>query len=132
MTTAHPSESLMLSEIVLRLHRGFMPDYNRKATAYWWAMVCLGLAVLVHALQHLALAQLRRHGLNHDALLLIGAIGFALGYFILNTVLVTMVPRLKRNETLHWRSFFDSFGWLGVAYAGNASVATFLYLSFRQ
>ena len=218
----------MLSEIVLRLHRGFMPDYNRKATAYWWAMVCLGLAVLVHALQqlgalplaawlqivvatvlamlaglvpvriprstnsftageififllllmdgpeaaalasacealvgswrsskrwtsriaspamaalamfsagsllHLALAQLRRHGLNHDALLLIGAIGFALGYFILNTVLVTMVPRLKRNETLHWRSFFDSFGWLGVAYAGNASVATFLYLSFRQ
>ena len=43
----------MLSEIVLRLHRGFMPDYNRKATAYWWAMVCLGLAVLVHALQQL-------------------------------------------------------------------------------
>ena len=25
-----------------RLHRAFMPDYNRKAATYWWAMVFLG------------------------------------------------------------------------------------------
>jgi signal transduction histidine kinase len=71
-------------------------------------------------------------GVVGDALLLPLAIAFALGYFVLNTVLVTMVARLKRNETLHLRSFIDSFGWLGIAYAGNASVATFLFLSFRQ
>jgi signal transduction histidine kinase len=64
--------------------------------------------------------------------MLLGAIAFSLGYFVLNTVLVTMVPRLKRNERLQLGSFLDSFGWLSVAYAGNASVATFLYLSFRQ
>jgi hypothetical protein len=25
-----------------RLHQALMPDYNRKATIYWWAMVLLG------------------------------------------------------------------------------------------
>ena len=32
-----------------RLHRALMPDYNPKATAYWWTVVALGAAVLVHA-----------------------------------------------------------------------------------
>jgi signal transduction histidine kinase len=71
-------------------------------------------------------------GVVGDALLLPLAIGFALGYFVLNTVMVTMVARLKRNEPLRLRGFLDAFGWLSVAYAGNASVATFLFLSFRQ
>jgi signal transduction histidine kinase len=212
----------------LWLHQRLMPDYNRRATAYWWAVVLLGLAVLAHSLQHLvalparawvylvggtllamlaglvpvriprstnsftageififlllllngpqaaALASacealvgswrtskrwtsriaspamaavamfgagsllqagldaLKRHGLDSDWLLLSGAVCFALGYFVLNTVMVTMVSHLKRNEPLCLRSFIDSFGWLGVAYAGNASVASFLYLSFRS
>lgn len=212
----------------LRVHRQFMPDYNRKATAYWWTMVGLGAGVLALSLQHLAtlppaawiqvivatalamvaglvpvriprstnsftageififllllmngaeaaalaaacealvgswrssrrwtsrivspaiaalsmfcagtllhagIAGLRRIGLDHDGLLLVGAIGFALTYFVLSTVLVTMLPRLKRDEPLNLRAFLDAFGWLGIAYAGNASVATFLYLSFRQ
>jgi signal transduction histidine kinase len=212
----------------LQWHRLLMPDYNRKATAYWWSVVLLGAGVLAHALEQIAgmpasawlqivvatalamlaglvpvriprstnsftageififlllmmngpeaaavasaceagvgswrsskrwtsrigspamaglamfcagsalrfgMDLLHRAGLHHDGLLLLGAIVFSLGYFVLNTVLVTMVPRLKRNERLQVRSFLDSFGWLSVAYAGNASVATFLYLSFRQ
>lgn len=28
----------------LRLHHALMPDYNRKAAVYWWAMVALGSA----------------------------------------------------------------------------------------
>ncbi|HEX7639552.1 MAG TPA: ATP-binding protein [Burkholderiaceae bacterium] len=75
---------------------------------------------------------LRRLGWTQDGLVLLGAIGFAIAYFVLSTVMVTMVPRLKRNEPLRWGEFFDAFGWLGVAYSGNASVATLLYLSFRQ
>ena len=29
-----------------RLHAALMPDYNRKATIYWWSVVLLGLATL--------------------------------------------------------------------------------------
>jgi hypothetical protein len=211
-----------------RLHQRLMPDYNRKATAYWLSVVVAGGAVLVHSLQHLmtldlaawvqiavatllamvagfvpvriprstnsftageififllllmsgpapaalasasealvgswrsskrwtsriaspamaalamfttgtllemSLQALQRAGMAYDGLLLVATILFAFGYFIVNTLLVTMVPRLKRNEPLNLKVFVDSFGWLGVAYAGNASVATFLYLSFRQ
>jgi signal transduction histidine kinase len=211
-----------------RLHARLMPDYNRKATAYWWSVVLLGAAVLAHSVHQLAsmsaatwlqvaaasvlamvaglvpvriprstnsftageififlllllsgpeaaalgsacealvgswrsskrwtsriaspamaalamfsagsllqaaLQALQHHGLAHDGLVLLGAILFAFGYFLLNTLLVTMVPRLKRNEPLNLKVFVDSFGWLGIAYAGNASVATFLYFSFRQ
>ena len=209
------------------LHERLMPDYNRRATVYWWTVVLLGAAVLVHSVQHVlglpvrawvhlvggtalamlaglvpvriprstnsftageififlllllngaqaaaiasaceaavgsyrssrrwtsriaspamaaiamfsagsllhaALDALKRHELDSDGLLLAGAVCFALAYFVINTVMVTMVARLKSNEPLRLRAFLDSFGWLGVAYAGNASVASFLYLSFR-
>ena len=39
-----------------RLHRALMPDYNPKATAYWWTVVVLGAVVL--ALAALSLADL--------------------------------------------------------------------------
>jgi signal transduction histidine kinase len=212
----------------LRLHERLMPDYNRRATVYWWSVVLIGLAVLVHSVHHViglpprawvhlvggtvlamlaglvpvriprstnsftageififlllllngpqaaaiasaceaavgsyrtskrwtsriaspamaaiamfstgsllhaALDALKRLGLDGDGVLLAGAVCFALAYFVINTVMVTMVARLKSNEPLRLRSFIDSFGWLGVAYAGNASVASFLYLSFRS
>jgi len=33
-----------------RLHQSLMPDYNRKATIYWWAIVLLGAGILAEAL----------------------------------------------------------------------------------
>ncbi len=36
-----------------RVHSALMPDYNPLATTYWWALVLLGSAVLVHAVQAL-------------------------------------------------------------------------------
>ena len=33
-----------------RLHQALMPDYNRKATIYWWSMVLLGSAVILYSL----------------------------------------------------------------------------------
>src|SRR5262245_51989792 len=36
------------------LHGALMPDYNRKAAAYWWLMVLLGLVSLGLALAHVA------------------------------------------------------------------------------
>ena len=37
-----------------RLHAALMPDYNPKATAYWWTLVALGSAVLLYALAWLS------------------------------------------------------------------------------
>jgi len=56
----------------------------------------------------------------------------ALGYFVLNTLLVTAVGRLKRGESIEWSDLFGVFGWIGIAFAGSAAVAALLYLVFRQ
>ena len=37
-----------------RLHQALMPDYNRKTTVYWWTMVLLGGAAMLHALWSLS------------------------------------------------------------------------------
>ena len=39
----------------VRWHRALMPDYNRKAAAYWYSMVAAGTAILVYAAIGLAL-----------------------------------------------------------------------------
>ena len=90
------------------------------------AMFCAG------SLLHAALAGLQRLGVAHDGILLLATTLFAIGYFVFNTQLVTLLPRLKRGGPLKLKMFVDSFGWLGIAYAGNASVATFLFLGYRQ
>ena len=33
-----------------RLHQALMPDYNRKATTYWWSVVFVGGFIIGHAL----------------------------------------------------------------------------------
>jgi diguanylate cyclase (GGDEF)-like protein/PAS domain S-box-containing protein len=40
------------------LHRSLMPDYNRKATAYWWTVVLLGVAALVYSVLSVAMLPL--------------------------------------------------------------------------
>ncbi len=37
-----------------RLHAALMPDYNPKATAYWWTLVTLGLLIQLYAVGYLA------------------------------------------------------------------------------
>jgi len=211
-----------------RLHGALMPDYNPKATAFWWSAVMLGtlaLAWAVNGLQALpepALAQvligvamaviagffpvriprstnsfavgeifvfllLLLHGPGPAALaaageafvgsyttsrrwtsriaspamaalamvvagsglhallgfagghlvvgagtLLVTAMAFALMYFVLNTLLVTTVLLLKRKERLNPREMLGSFGFVGIAYCGCASVAALLFLTFEQ
>jgi diguanylate cyclase (GGDEF)-like protein/PAS domain S-box-containing protein len=65
-------------------------------------------------------------------LLLFATMAFAMGYFVLNALLVTAVPRLKRNERLQWSDLFDLFGWVGIAVVASAAVASLLYLVFLQ
>ena len=212
----------------VRRHRAFMPDYNRKAATYWWAMVLLGAAILVHALHTLltmsatdvlqvcvgagiamaagffpvriprsktsfvageififlllllhgpeaaALAAAGEglvgswrtskrwtsrivspamacvamfvcgsvlnagiesatvHGVDSAGLLLAGTMLAAVLYFILNTLLLTAVPSLKRNAWPSPREMCGNFGWVGITFAGSACVACLLFLTFRQ
>jgi len=64
--------------------------------------------------------------------LIVATMVFALGYFVINTLLVTAVARLKRNEHLLASDIFGMFGWVGIAFAGSAAVAALLYLVFLQ
>ena len=36
--------------LLQRLHQALMPDYNSKATTYWWAMVLLGSGALGYSM----------------------------------------------------------------------------------
>jgi diguanylate cyclase (GGDEF)-like protein/PAS domain S-box-containing protein len=207
----------------LRLHGALMPDYNRRATVYWWTVVLLGMGTLAYSLYELALqpplawAQvavgtgiamlagffpvrvprsknsfaageiflfllLLLHGPGAAALaaageggvgafrtskrwtsrlatptmaglsifvagsvvdalldrlstnagvLIVVTMAFAMAYFVVNTTLISAVPRLKRNERLQWSDLFGVFGWIGIANAASGAVAALLYLTYR-
>ena len=207
-----------------RLHGALMPDYNAKASAYWWTVVALGAVTLVASLWMVALQPAQAwlqvaagtfiamlagvfpvriprsknsfaagevfiflllliHGpgaaalaaagegavgsyrtskrwtsriatpamaalamfttgsLLHQVLgalahsaggLILATMVFSLGYFVINTLLVTAVARLKRNERPFSSDLFGMFGWVGIAFAGSAAVAALLYLVFLQ
>ncbi|MBC7939472.1 MAG: EAL domain-containing protein, partial [Chitinophagaceae bacterium] len=65
-------------------------------------------------------------------LLIVATMGFSLAYFAIVAMLVSTVPRLKRNESLQWSDLVGVFGWVGIAYAGSAAVASLLYLTYLQ
>jgi diguanylate cyclase (GGDEF)-like protein/PAS domain S-box-containing protein len=211
-----------------RLHRALMPDYNGKATVYWWTVVPLGAVSAVYALAHTAAlppgarshvavgvlaalvagffpvkipgsknsfaageififllllmhgpaaaalasaaeaavgaartskrwtsriaspmmaslamlaagalfealtAALKSASLYGAGVLLVSSVLFALLYFVLNTLLLTLIVFLKRNTAIVWREWIGSFGWVGIAYAGAASVAALLFLVFER
>jgi diguanylate cyclase (GGDEF)-like protein/PAS domain S-box-containing protein len=75
---------------------------------------------------------LKSLGLYNEGVLLFSSVLFAVLYFVLNTLLVTLVLFLKRNQMIVWSEWLGSFGWVGIAYAGTASVATLLFLVFVQ
>ena len=66
------------------------------------------------------------------AVLLAVTMACTFGYFMMNTLLVTAVPRLKRNESLQAADLFGVFGGVGIAYVASAAVATLLYLVYLQ
>jgi diguanylate cyclase (GGDEF)-like protein/PAS domain S-box-containing protein len=211
-----------------RIHGALMPDYNRKATVYWWVMVSLGVSVLGVAIVHLAalgtgawlqilvgcliamlagifpvrvpgaknafaageififllllihgpeaaalaaageafvgsarsskrwtsrlaspamaavamslsgwalvatLAGLKSRGTYSDAMMVLAVMFCAIVYFLINTVLVSLVIKLKRNEALQLHEFFGSFGWVGTTYAVSSLIAGLLFLTFRE
>jgi len=71
-------------------------------------------------------------GISPDAALLVAVLVFTIVYFIVSPTLVTAVLYLKRNRWPGLREWANNFGWLGMGYAGSASVAGVLFLAFRQ
>jgi diguanylate cyclase (GGDEF)-like protein/PAS domain S-box-containing protein len=228
MISNHESAGALASSPWRRLHLALMPDYSRKAAAYWWVVVCLGAAAVVGSALSLAdrptsvnvqvvvgvavamlagffpvrvphsknsyaageififlllmihgpaaaalaasgeaavgafrtshrwtsriispaiaalamlgtgsllqaiLGALEAQGLDSAGVVIVAAAVFAMANFIALTLMITAVPRLKRNEPLQLSDLFGVFGWVGIAYAGSATVAALLYLVYQQ
>ena len=211
-----------------QLHAALMPDYNAKATTYWWAMVALGavvlgfatgsvwtqardvqiqilvgcvvamlagifpvripgsknsfaageififLLLLVHGVSgatiaaaaeafigsartskrwtsriaspamaaiamaatgsalQFALDMLQAQDVFGGAALMLATTVFAAAYFVVNTVLVTLVMRFKRGEPLQLATLLGTLGWVGIIYGSSALVAALLYLTFQR
>ena len=222
-----PTPPLAKLNPLQRLHAALMPDYNLKATLYWWAIFSLGFGVLAHAVATLlgltlalkiqilfgclvamlaglfpvripgsknsfaagevfimllllmqgpeaaALAAageafigsartskrwtsrlvspatatvsmlvvgstfqwanlvLDLPGALGEAVVLLLAMVCAIGHFGVNTLLITMVMHLKRDEPLRLNAFLSNFGWVGTTYAVSALIAGLLYLAFK-
>ncbi len=95
------------------------------------AMAALAMTAAGHALAA-ALALLQRHQLTNPGLLMLTSIAFALLYFGCNAALMAALPRLKRAERFQPGDLFSIFGWIATAYAASATVATLLFITYRQ
>jgi len=69
---------------------------------------------------------------KNAGVLIIATMAFALTYFVLNTLLISALPRLKRNERLQWSDLIGLFGWVGMAYSGSAALSALIYLTYQQ
>ena len=95
------------------------------------ALASIAVSVTGWALQ-LGLDRLQARGVLNEVLLLIAAMAFAAGYFLLNTALITVIPHLKRREPMRLSSLMGSFGWVGITYATSSLIAGLLYLAFKS
>ncbi len=80
----------------------------------------------------LTLTALGNIGLGGDGAVLGMVMLFAVGYFVVNTTLITSVVYLKRKQRPALTEWLGNFGWVGIAYAASASISGLLYLTFQK
>jgi hypothetical protein len=95
------------------------------------AAAAVAMLVCGHVFE-LLLAQMTRTGIGNEIGTFAALMLFAVAYFFVSPTLVTTVIFLKRRRAPSVREWFEGFGWMGMAYAGSASVTAVLYLAFRQ
>ena len=78
------------------------------------------------------LGALKARDLTNDGLVIVVSVAAAMAYFVINTLLVTSVPRLKQGLALRAADLLGMFGWTGVAAGASAAVSALLYISYRQ
>ncbi len=82
---------------------------------------------------HGLLGALERADLGGAAATLAAALVFSALYFAANSVLMSTVLRLKRNEPIfQWAALLSDLRWVGLAYAGSAAVAALLFVTYQQ
>ncbi|MBA4175278.1 MAG: hypothetical protein C0505_01740 [Leptothrix sp. (in: Bacteria)] len=92
------------------------------------------LTVLITgSLLHLVLQQGVAAGSQGATPLLAVMLVFSAVYFYVNALLLSGLPRLKRDEPFFaGAALFSDFRWVGLAYGGSAAVATLLFITWRQ
>jgi diguanylate cyclase (GGDEF)-like protein/PAS domain S-box-containing protein len=69
---------------------------------------------------------------NRGSVLLVSLTLVACCCFVVNSLLVTTIGRLKRGEAISLAPVFEDFASLGIAYAASASIAGLVYIGFLQ
>ena len=110
------------SKLGMSLHRKLLPDYNRKATAYWWSMALLGLWVLSGAVA--SVAQMDVQALQQVAA--IGALAVLAGFFPIS------IPRSKNSFVAGEIFIFLLFLLQGLEAAVLAAAAESFVGSYRS
>ena len=107
---------------------------SRRWTSRLFSPASAVLAMLASGFMlQAALAWLAARGFHGATVLLAAAMAFSALYFFINAALVSGVLQLKRGEPfLQPAGLFSVFRWVGLAYAGSASLATLLFLSYQQ
>ncbi len=96
------------------------------------AITAVSLAATGSVLQPL-LAWLSAGQAPSAATVLAATLGFAALYFVVNGLLLAGVQNLKRREPFfQWLAMFSLFRWIGLSYAGSASVAALLFVVWQQ
>lgn len=101
---------------------------SRIATPAMASLAIFGVGSLLQ--QALEISQLGK--VYGTGFLLLATMLCSILYFALNTVLIAAIPYLKRKQWPVWKDLFGNFGWIGVTYAGSASIACLLFLTFEQ
>ena len=107
---------------------------SRRWTSRLFSPASAVLAMLAAGLMlQASLAWLAARGLSGAAALLAAAMAFSTLYFLINAALVSGLLQVKRGEAfVQPAGLFSVFRWVGLAYAGSASLATLLFLTYQQ
>ena len=115
---------------------GFVGSYrsSKRWTSRLFTPACAALAMLsIGTLMQLVLAAMAARGFGGAAVLLGASMAASALYFVVNATLMTGVLQLKRGEPFFQpMALFGVFRWVGLAYAGSASMATLLFLTYQQ
>ncbi len=107
---------------------------SRRWTSRLFSPASASLAMLAVSLPLQAgLAALAARGADSAAVVLGATMVAAALYFLINGTLLSGVLHLKRGEAFFQpQGLFSVFRWVGMAYAGSASVATLLFFTWRS
>ncbi len=107
---------------------------SRRWTSRLFSPASATLAMLAVSLPLQAgLAAMAERGLDSAAVVLGATMAAAALYFLINATLLSGVLQLKRGEAFFQpKGLVSVFRWVGMAYAGSASVATLLFFTWRS